>query len=50
MEIAKVNTAFESMNDIESVSVGYRMKQILLKLWTTIIRIMEKNKYDSRSD
>ena len=38
MEIEKDNTASESMNDIESVSVGYKMKQILLKLWTTIIR------------
>jgi hypothetical protein len=38
MEIEKDNTASESMNDLESVSIGYRMKQILLKLWTTIIR------------
>jgi hypothetical protein len=38
MEIAKDNTAYESMSDIESVFVGYRMKQLPLKLWTTIIR------------
>ncbi len=38
MEIEKNNTTSESMSDLESVSVGYRMKQILLKLWTTIIR------------
>jgi len=38
MEIEEGNTASESLNDIESVFVGYRMKQILLKLWTIIIR------------
>ncbi len=38
MEIAKDNTVSESMSDIESVSVGYRMKQLPLKLLITIIR------------
>jgi hypothetical protein len=38
MEVAKDNTVSESMNDIESASVGYKMKQILLKLLITIIR------------
>ncbi len=30
--------SIRSMNDIESVSVGYRMKQVLLKLWITSMR------------
>jgi hypothetical protein len=36
MEIAKDNRVSESISDIESVSGGYRMKQILLKLLITM--------------
>ena len=50
MENARGSTAYESMSDLESVSLGYRMNHFRGSRGLPALGNMESYKYDSCSD